>query len=140
MATWTVKDAVTNLFEEGTYQMRLESSTHGMSKGNDKNPPTPVIKWTWVNVTPGEYEGKKSFQTFTMRTDLLGIIGAALAGTQAFDENEELPDDAEELARICESKLGGKVFEIEYCHNQPKNSTRVFSDMKIIGPTAGNFG
>lgn len=140
MASWNIKDSVTNLFDEGTYQFRLEGSTHGMSKGNEKNPSCPTIKWTWINVTPGEYEGKKSFQTFMMRSDLLGIIGAALAGTQAFDENEDLPDDAEELSRILDSKLGGKVFEVEYKHNSPKGSSRVYSDIKIVGPASGNFG
>lgn len=139
MPGWNIKDSVTNLFEEGTYQFRFESASHGMTKGNEKNPPCPNIKWVWVNVTPGEYEGKKTFQNFMMRSDLLGILGGALAGTQAFDENEELPDDAEELARICDSRLSGKVFEVEYKHNQPKGSSRVFSDLRIIGPASGNM-
>ena len=119
MATWNIKDAVTNLFPEGTYQMRFDSCAHGMTKGNEKNPPMPKITWKWINVTPGEYEGKTTFQNFNLRADLLGMLGAALAGTQAFDENEELPDDAEGLSRICESKLAGQVFEIEYKHNTP---------------------
>ena len=136
--TWSIKDSVQNLLPEDTYMMRLESCEAGMTKGNEKNPPCPNIKTKWV-VVGGEHDDAKCFWNFMMRTDMLGLLGAMLAGTQAFDEAEELPDDAEELSRIMESKLGGKVYEIEYKHRTPRGSDRTFADYRLVGPQTSNF-
>jgi hypothetical protein len=132
---WTIKDSLSNLLPEAEYQFRLESVTPGESKAT---PPNPILKWVWV-VVGGEYDGKKQFSTFTLRSDVIGILGATLAATQAFEEDEELPDDKDQLARTIESKIGGKVFDVKYSHRVDKNTRRVWPDIVVTGPSMSAF-
>lgn len=132
---WNIKDSLQNLFAEGEYEFRLESITPGESKAT---PPNPVLKWQWTCVG-GEYDGKKQFSTFTLRTDTIGILGAALAATQAFEEDEELPEDKDTLARVLQSRIGGKVFSVKYTHRPDKNTSRVWPDISIVGPSMAAF-
>lgn len=132
---WTIKDSLSNLLPEGEYEFRLESVTSGESKADI---PNPILKWVWV-VVGGEFDGKKQFSTFTLRADVIGILGAALASSQAFTEDEELPDDPEVLARVLESKIGGKVFAIDYTHRVDKKTKRVWPNIIITGPSMSAF-
>lgn len=132
---WTIKDSVSNLLPEGEYDFRLESVTTGESQAT---PPNATLRFNWF-VVGGEEDGKKQFQTFTLRSDLLGIIGATLGASQAFEEAEELPDDKEGLAREIEARMGGKVFAVKYTHREDKKTKRVWPNIELLGPSMAAF-
>lgn len=134
---WTIKDKVSNLFEVGDYEFRLEEITVQKPASENENS-LPSLRFKW-KVIGGERDGAIAFQNFPMNPNYLGILGAVLAGSGQFEEDEELPDDTETLARVLEARMAGKTYDIAYAHRIDRKTKRAWPDITVKGPTTANF-
>src|SRR5271166_1358011 len=128
---WSVKKAVANVPEEGTYTLRVESVEPKVLKNQNKT----YIFFKCVMVSNDDNDGKNANYMRFVEANTLWKLAADIANSNLLDmETAELPEDPEELAKELDDLMAGQTFLYECKHNEYKGETR--ADWTLVGPTS----